>query len=966
MATPPASQSLPVQSPLKQVNQQGAPRRSKLDACWHDLSHNPTLFTAAHQSGTPPPKRYFSEFFCLNPSRTAQENALAALSNSDLLGEYKNNISLLFIHAVRTLKEAKPDDTCRSHAVETLFPLLRNILSREYENQSYDVMNILAGSLDRSDQVFTDLVSAIDAALQDRKTPTALRHRALQLALVVVSTVGQGSLVAYFLRRDLFSTLVAFVADDETKPFAFEATLLLGLLANYRKCEARNPYGVRIEDFVEEGVMERMIDVVSTVCTRARDAYVAVADDAPPTLVASLTSFVWSLRLTDLFGGGFYLPPPPPPPHTPPASAIDAGAAAEAGDDGVPVATASDAGASAEGPEKPGPTAEEKGKGRETEAGSPIVAAAVDSSVPLPARNPAAEANAAKDDGTSPSSAIGDADSRLSAEAAGSRSGSNPSAPPGPSSALSPPGTSSKPAPSSRTSSPSPRPVRRPEEAPYVDLPPAMIVLLLPFHELLDSNKTFCSLVYNDRADGESSASPTLPVELISLTSYMVSHAALSHRARVYSRLAFVILMILVEEGEGKLTQPRAHGDEIRLCRQRPPQLPQKDPSRSIPLSALIDTIVLFLRHNLRKRLEVETYTLALRLLQRIFQQLKNEGCKLDRDWVVVWRTLLSLASFVAVHHAELRTLDGPSSVDPLISQLFVTLAYAAYWSEQLLPDPATQARLYYELLHAEETLSALSDLLGNSSVTPLSSSAPSSGPASPTTAKAPAPVSTSTTTYPYLSRRETANQSGFLSLHSTLSSSSPSGLRQSSRHGEDRFSIANGRNDRNSARFVATECIANLRSTITFFSGHIAAYREAKRVKDAHSWWPSRRARSAPMAAVSSGGGGGGAVKGGAGAADSASAAAAAAVVSEAEDHLEPDEILSIVEANLGAVELIESAAMGDLPRYATEVQDRAGSPDGSGDGRFWKQVVDIACADTIRLLQDEPPVLPTQAAAV
>lgn len=84
----------------------------------------------------------------------------------------------------------------------------------------------------------------------------ALRHRALQLALVVVSTVGQGSLVAYFLRRDLFSTLVSFIADDETKPFAFEATLLLGLLANYRKCEARNPYGVRIEDFVEEGVME--------------------------------------------------------------------------------------------------------------------------------------------------------------------------------------------------------------------------------------------------------------------------------------------------------------------------------------------------------------------------------------------------------------------------------------------------------------------------------------------------------------------------------------------------------------------------------------------------------------------------------------------------------------------------------------------------------------------------------------
>jgi hypothetical protein len=45
------------------------------------------------------------------------------------------------------------------------------------------------------------------------------------------------------------------MTDDATAPFAFESTLLLGLLANFRKYEARNPYGVRIEDFVEEGVM---------------------------------------------------------------------------------------------------------------------------------------------------------------------------------------------------------------------------------------------------------------------------------------------------------------------------------------------------------------------------------------------------------------------------------------------------------------------------------------------------------------------------------------------------------------------------------------------------------------------------------------------------------------------------------------------------------------------------------------
>lgn len=46
------------------------------------------------------------------------------------------------------------------------------------------------------------------------------------------------------------------MTDRETAPFAFESTVLLGILSNYRKHQARNPYGVRIEDFVEDNVME--------------------------------------------------------------------------------------------------------------------------------------------------------------------------------------------------------------------------------------------------------------------------------------------------------------------------------------------------------------------------------------------------------------------------------------------------------------------------------------------------------------------------------------------------------------------------------------------------------------------------------------------------------------------------------------------------------------------------------------
>lgn len=277
-----------------------------------------------------------------------------------------------------------------------------------------------------------------------------------------------------------------------------------------------------------------MIDVVSTVCTRARDAYVATSDDAPPTLVASLTSFVSSLRLADLFSGGFYLPPPPPPPLPPPVAAVTAGEQEEVGGSSDGPSTVAGAAAAAVavavgGEEESRPTAAEKGKGKEKDVSSlddstpPAVPLIETSSVELPATGPGAASSS-----TSSNAASSAAQQRVDATPATptSTAESNPITPSSPIAEQSKPSEPSTPAPTaaaaaaaktttptasssssrppsflSRTSSTRPANVR-PEDAPFVELPPAMTVLLLPFHELLDSNKTFCSLVYNDRSEG--------------------------------------------------------------------------------------------------------------------------------------------------------------------------------------------------------------------------------------------------------------------------------------------------------------------------------------------------------------------------------------------------------------------------------------------------------------------------------
>jgi hypothetical protein len=132
----------------------------------------------------------------------------------------------MFTHSVKILRQAKAESTRKNviqvtsqfppsypHCVinlssksQTLTPLLKDLLSRPWNNYTADLTTLLTGSV-RGD-VFTDLVSAIDISLASASASLAFRRKALQLALVIVSSVGQNFLAACFLRRDFFSTIV--------------------------------------------------------------------------------------------------------------------------------------------------------------------------------------------------------------------------------------------------------------------------------------------------------------------------------------------------------------------------------------------------------------------------------------------------------------------------------------------------------------------------------------------------------------------------------------------------------------------------------------------------------------------------------------------------------------------------------------------------------------------------------------
>lgn len=108
-----------------------------------------------------------------------------------------------------------------------------------------------------------------------------LRLKAVRAALSITAAGFQTALPSYFTHRDLFPSLMKYVQDCENSSQVVPAVYLLGLLTNYNKFEFQNPYRLRLDDFVNDAIIQKMIRGFGDECVRLRDAYVAIQDDLP-------------------------------------------------------------------------------------------------------------------------------------------------------------------------------------------------------------------------------------------------------------------------------------------------------------------------------------------------------------------------------------------------------------------------------------------------------------------------------------------------------------------------------------------------------------------------------------------------------------------------------------------------------------------------------------------------------------
>ncbi|PWN46051.1 hypothetical protein IE81DRAFT_319422 [Ceraceosorus guamensis] len=286
----------------------------------------------------------------------------------------------------------------------------------------------------------------------------------------------------------------------------------------------------------------------------------------------------------------------------------------------------------------------------------------------------------------------------------------------------------------------------RTKEGDFGHLPPAPIAILLPVLLLARSNPLFVDVLLRDNAqpntteadssDGAAKlGNPQLSFSLLSLSTYLASHSASSKRGRAYAHVGLLLLIAFAADqasGTVALLQERDASliaNRIRVCRQKPPPLPMPVVPRDRLIQPTLDAAVLFLRHNLSRKLDTTGHLLALRLLRASIALLAGRRARIHYHWTEAWRAMLGLASFTQGRYAELRSGDCKEIGKSVIA----TLALALLRSDEYLPSPKEVQQLLYEVVRSSLAIRKLVALIdGGASVAALSpQSSPITSPSS-------------------------------------------------------------------------------------------------------------------------------------------------------------------------------------------------------------------------------------------
>ncbi|KAI8987767.1 hypothetical protein BDF20DRAFT_985180 [Mycotypha africana] len=268
----------------------------------------------------------------------------------------------------------------------------------------------------------------------------------------------------------------------------------------------------------------------------------------------------------------------------------------------------------------------------------------------------------------------------------------------------------------------------------FAGLPSAQAALLLPFYDFLN-NPNFIKIMVDTCTqtdlkvtDDNEQQKVTIITSLLSFSSYLFQNNR-TERANIYSRLLLIILLIITTESDvmDYFAKERS-ATSIRLCRQRPPLLPSTTSKIQSLFCAVLDTMLLFIRHNIKNKLDLVSYRYAFSVIYKVLCYLNKHNLRLDYHWVELWTTLTSIVQFTASHLDELKNrgecslyLLSVCSIKPISIQNMFYCSSQFYlrqfdesvikfisvfnicltYGETFLSDTKSYDRLYYEVIRS-------------------------------------------------------------------------------------------------------------------------------------------------------------------------------------------------------------------------------------------------------------------------
>lgn len=243
-------------------------------------------------------------------------------------------------------------------------------------------------------------------------------------------------------------------------------------------------------------------------------------------------------------------------------------------------------------------------------------------------------------------------------------------------------------------------PTEEEAKALFSSLPKQDAACLLSLYSFVQANKLFATDLLTLPADKDKESPFST---FVSMTSYISHHAYRGPRQSTYAIFSLLSIRIMLEDPI--LVKRICAADSkvvFRLCRQRAPHLPLVTSTR-IPATAILDVCTDILSHNLRKRLDVHLYGLALGIILRIVNHLDQSKTRLQHHWQYIWGSLLSLMRFLTQYADDLKYLRAIR--EDLCTTLASLAAFCLSRGDGFLPDPASFDDLFYKLIEANDVL---------------------------------------------------------------------------------------------------------------------------------------------------------------------------------------------------------------------------------------------------------------------